>query len=191
MLSLAVTLTVTNALRADDITEALDNARKAYEDSNYSEAIQQSDYAATLIRQKKSDAVAKQLPQAPTGWNADEVEVQGGGQAILGGLAGAKRSYHRDDGSSVTIEIQCDSPLIQTIMPMFSNPALLGGTGSKLENIKGQKIVVTFKNADKSGEIKAIVDNRYLVSLNGNELTRDELLSFAKAIDFKALSALR
>lgn len=190
-LTLSTMMSLGTMLRADDVTDALESARKAYDENNYSEAIQQADYASTLIRQKKSDAVAKLLPDAPSGWTAEEVEVQGAGQALLGGIAGAKRNYRRESGGNVTIEIQSDSPLIQSFMPLFSNPALMGGSGSKLENIKGQKLIVTFKNADKSGEIKAIVDNRYYVSLNGSELSREEFMEFAKSIDFKKLTALR
>jgi len=191
MVVLAAAMALPAALRADDASEALESARKAYEESNYTEAISQIDFASTLIRQKKSEAVAKFMPAAPSGWNAEEVETQGTGQALLGGMVGAKRRYQRESGGSLSIEIQSDSPLIQSFMQLFSNPVLLGSNGSKLETIRGQKIVVGYKTADKQGDVKAIVDGRYLISIEGSDVTREELLAFAKSVDFKALGALR
>ncbi len=177
-------------LRADEATDALANAKSAYEAGNYSEAIQQIDFASTLIRQKKAEAVVKLLPNAPSGWVADEAESVGS-QGMLGGIVGAQRSYRRDSGGSVKIDIQSDSPLIQSMGMMFANPMLLAGSGAKLESHKGQKLAVDYKNSSKSGDVKAVVDNRYLVSIDGSDLTRDELLSFAKSVDYARLAAMK
>ena len=68
---------------------------------------------------------------------------------------------------------------------------MMTSSGAKLENIKGQKCAVTYKTGNKNGDLKTVVDNRYMVSIDGDELTREELLSFAKLIDFKALENLK
>ena len=39
--------------------------------------------------------------------------------------------------------------------------------------------------------MKAIVDNRYLVTIEGSDLTRDDLMGFVKGFDFAGLAALK
>ena len=179
------------ALRADDITDAIESARTAYDAGNLSEAIQSLDYAGQLIRQAKGEQVAKLLPDAPAGWTAEDSESDASAAAIMGGMVSAKRTYQRDSGGYVTIQIQSDSPLLQSMAMMFSNPMMITAGGAKLENVKGQKLAVTYRADDKAGDVKAIVDNRYLLTIEGSDLTRDELTAFAKAIDYAKIAALK
>lgn len=177
---------------ADEVTENLDTAKSAYDAGKYSEAITALDYAGSLIRQKKGEAVVKLLPAAPKGWTAEEAESESSSSSMMGGIVGAKRVYRRAEGDGrVTIQIQSDSPLLQTYGMMFANPMLMTSSGAKLETIKGQKCAVTFKNGGKNGDVKAVVDNRYMITIDGDDLTREELVSFAKAIDYNALAALK
>lgn len=177
-------------VRADEVSDNLKTAATAYEAGNYSEALQAVDYAGQLIRQKKAEAVAALLPAGPSGWKAEEAQSEAAAAALMGGIVTAKRSYSKGD-SNVTIQIQSDSPLLQTYGMMFSNPALLAGSGAKLETIKGQRVAVTYKAADKSGDIKAVVDNRYVVTVEGNGVTREELTSFIVALDPSKLAKLK
>jgi len=108
----------------------------------------------------------------------------------MGGIVTAKRSYSRGD-SNVTIQIQSDSPLLQTYGMMFANPAMLAGSGAKLESIKGQRVAVTYRASDKQGDIKAVVDNRYVLTVEGSGVTREELTSFVAAIDLAKLTKLK
>ncbi len=176
--------------RADEVTDNLDTAKTAYEAGNYSEAITAIDYANQLIRQKKGDEMKKLLPDAPSGWEADEAESEAAASSMLGGGVTAKRSYRRGD-SSVTIKIQSDSPMLQATAMMLSNPMFMSSNGAKMETIKGQKVSVSFKAGGDNGEIKAVVDSRYLVEIDGSSLTRDDLVSFAKALEYAKLSALK
>lgn len=177
-------------VRADEVVDNLKNGLAAYEASNFSEALQAIDYASQLIRQKKGAAVAALLPAAPSGWTADEPESEAGAAALLGGIVTAKRNYHKGE-STVSIQLQSDSPLLQTYGMMFSNPALLAGSGAKLETIKGQRVAVTYRNADKNGDVKAVVDNRYVLTVEGSSLSREELTAFVGAIDFPKLVKLK
>ena len=191
LITAAALLAATCPLRADEVTENIANAKAAYESGAYSEAIQALDYASQLIRQKKGEEVVKVLPAAPSGWAAEEAENESQSSALLGGMVTAKRTYRRESGGRVTIQIQSDSAMLQTFGMMFSNPMMMTASGAKMETIKGQKCAVTFKTGAKEGNIKAIVDNRYLVDVEGDEVTRDELVTFAKAIDYSKLAALK
>lgn len=177
-------------VRADEVSDNLKTAAAAYEAGNYSEALQAVDYAGQLIRQKKSEAVAALLPAGPSGWQAEEAQTEAAAAALMGGMVTAKRTYTKGD-SSVTIQIQSDSPLLQTYGMMFSNPALLAGSGAKLETIKGQRVAVTYRASDKAGDIKAVVDNRYVVTVEGNGVTKEELVSFIVALDPSRLAKLK
>lgn len=187
----ALSLLVAVSLRADDVTDALAAAKDAYAAGKFSEAIQSLDYAGQLVRQAKSEQVVKLLPPAPSGWEAEEADDQSAASAFMGGMVSAQREYNRDSGGHVTIQIQSDSPMLQSFAMVFSNPMMMTASGAKLENLKGQKLAVSYRAADKSGDVKTVIDNRYLVSIEGSDVTRDELLTFARAIDFAKLSALK
>ena len=178
-------------VRADEVTENLDSAKTAYQEGRFSEAISSLDYAGQLIRQKKGESVAKLFPDAPKGWTAEEAESDAQSSGMLGGMVTAKRTYQRESGGRVTVQIQSDSPLLQSLGMMFSNPMMMSASGAKVETIKGQKCAVTYKASAKEGSVKTIVDNRYLVDIEGDEVSRDDLLSFAKAMDFSKLAALK
>lgn len=184
---LALVALSASAVRADEILTNLETAKSAYQAGNYSESLQALDYAGQLIRQKKGEAVAKLLPDAPKGWTAGEVENEAAAGAIMGGFVTAKRNYTREDGT-LSAQIQSDSPVLQGLMMAFANPMLATGNGGKLETIKGQRAVVTYAKDNKSGDVKIVVDGRYLVSIEGSGLTREELVQFAGTIDCSALA---
>lgn len=177
-------------VRADEVADNLKNALASYEAGNLSEALQAVDYASQLIRQKKADAVAALLPSAPAGWTADEAQAEAAAAMMMGGIVTAKRSYSRGD-SSVSIQIQSDSPLLQTYGMMLANPALLAGSGARLETIKGQRVAVTYRQGDKAGDIKAVIDNRYVLTIEGSGVTREELTSFVGLLDLAKLAKLK
>lgn len=177
-------------VRADDVVDNLKAAIASYESGNYTEALQSLDFAGTVIRQKKSEVVAAILPAAPAGWTAEAAESEAASAALFGGMVSAKRSYTKDE-SSVSIQVQSDSPLLQTYGMMFSNPALMAGSGAKLETVKGQRVAVTYQSDNKSGDVKAVVDGRYVVSVDGHGVSRDELIKFVAAIDFAKLAKLK
>lgn len=187
LLVLAVSASIA---RADDVTDSLKAAVDSYQAGNYSEALQSIEFAATVIRQKKSEAIAAILPAAPTGWTAGDAESDSASAAMFGGMVSAKRSYSRGD-STISIQVQSDSPLLQTYGMMLSNPAMLAGSGSKLETLKGQRIAVSYRADNKSGDIKAVIDGRYVVSVDGNEVAREDLLTFMGAIDFAKLAKVK
>jgi len=176
-------------LRADDATDNIDAAKAAYEAGNYSEAITALDTANQFIRQKKAEEVVKLLPAAPKDWEASEPETEAAASSILGGGVTAKRTYTRGN-SIVTVKVQSDSTVMQ-YAAMLSNPMLLAASGAKMETIKGQRVTVECKSGDDNGNIKAVVDGRYLVEIEGTGITIDDLRTFAKAFDFAKLAAMK
>lgn len=175
---------------ADDITDSVNEALKYYEKGEYAEAAGNLEYAAQLIRQKKGGQIQEVLPKPLDGWKSEEPTSQAAGSAMLGGGVSAERAYYRDN-SSITIKIVGDSPMLQGFMMMFSNPMYATADGGKLEKVAGKKAIVKFNANKRSGNINIIVDHRYLVTIEGNKITKEDLTAYAQAIDYKQLEAMR
>jgi hypothetical protein len=178
------------AVKADEVTDLLKKAESAYESGNYSEAISSLDYAGQLIRQKKGEALTKLLPDAPSGWTAEEATSEAASGSMFGGMVAVERRFTKDQ-AAVAVKITTDSPLLSSFLGMFTNPLLVTGSGAKLETIKGQKAVVKYDASAKSGDINIVVDGKLLVTVEGTEVTRDQLTAFANAVDYKKVSGVQ
>jgi hypothetical protein len=179
----------TASLRADDVTDSIDEAVKAYKDGDYAMAASSLDGAAQLIRQKRAESFTKHFPAAPSGWTAEDATSEAVGAAMFGGGITAERRYAKGE-SEVTMKLVTDSPMMSAMMMMMNNPMMLGsGDSGKLERIKGQKALVKYDGGDKSGEINIAVAGTLLITITGNNVTAAELKSFAEAIDYSKLAA--
>ena len=108
---------------------------------------------------------------------------------MFGGGVTAEREYSKGS-SSISIKIITDSPIMQSMMMMFSNPMIATSDGGKLERIGRQKAIVKFDPDNKEGDIKIVVANRFLVLIEGRETTMEDMKAYAKAIDYKKLKSL-
>lgn len=192
-LTLAVCMTTVFAFSAtafaDDVTDYMDEAVKFYKEGKFTEAVDSLNFAEQLIQQKKSAGLEAFLPEALKGWTAEKATNTAVGNAMMGGGISAERSYTKGDGS-INVNIVADSPLLQGVMMMMSNPMFATSDGGKVERIGGQKAVVKYTPADKNGEIKIVVANRFLVTVEGSSVTEADLKDYAKAIDYTKLATL-
>jgi hypothetical protein len=178
---------ISGAVFADEITDSIEEAAEYYKESNYVEAANSLDYASQLIRQKRSSKLEALLPEPLAGWSAEDVKSQAAGPGFLGGMISAKRKYKKDK-SSVTIEMITDSPALQSMVMMFSNPAYASADGGKLTKIKRQKAIIKYHPSKKNGEINIVVAKQYLVSVKGRNVSQNDLVDYASAIDYKKLN---
>ena len=174
---------------ADDVTDAINEAIQYYKDGQFTDAAGSLDYAAQLIRQKKGGELTSLLPKPLEGWNAEESSSQAAGAAMFGGGVTAEKKYSKGS-SRITVQFITDSPVMQGVMMMFSNPMFASSDGGKLERVGGQKAIVKYNESDKRGDIKIVVAHRFLVTIEGREVTKEDLEGYAKAIDYKKLAAL-
>jgi len=182
-------ISTTTFLNADDVSETLTEAIKSYESGEYTSAVEDINYALQLIQQKKSEGLASYLPEPLKGWTAKKAESSAAGSAMFGGGIGSHRTYKKGS-SKIKIEILTDSPVLQSMMGLFSNPMFATADGGKLERIGRQKAIVKYKEERERGEITVVVDKRFLVKVEGSKVSEDELKAYAKAIDFKKLKKL-
>jgi len=175
---------------ADDVLESIQEATEAYNEKAYTEALESLEYAKQLIQQMTSEGLANFLPKPLEGWKAKEAKSQNLGM-IGGGGAGIEQEYWKSGSgnqgrSSVTMTIMGESPMFQGMMHMF-NPAIAGSAGGKLQKIKRNKAIVQYSADNLKGEIMVNVDKKYLVIVKGSNIKKEDLMNYAKAVDYKGL----
>ncbi len=170
------------ALAADDILDAMDQARKAYQAGDMAAAKQQLDTASQLVGQKNAEAFAALLPAALAGWTAEKVETAAVGVAMFG-ASSASRRYRGPDGHDVQVRITGDSAMVMQFAQLFMNPAIAGAMG-KLIRVRDQRAIQTHE-----GSINMVVANKYLVTIEGSA-DAEAKLAYAQAVDIAKLSKM-
>jgi hypothetical protein len=183
---LAVALVLTAAMggtaAADDVTDALDQARKAYQAGDFAAAKQSVDLASQLIGQKNAEGFAALLPAALSGWTAGKVETTALGNMALG-ITSASRTYTGPGGRTVQVQISGDSALLAQFATVLDNPQIAGVMG-KLVQIGNQRAIQT-----KEGDLHMVVNHKVLVSVTGSGAAEAKL-AYAQAIDLAKLAKM-
>lgn len=171
------------AIAADDILDAMDAARKAYQTGDMQSAKQSLDLASQLIGQKNAEAFAAMLPAALSGWKAEKAQANAIGAAMFGGASAASRSYTNDKGDNVEVSITGDSAMLMQFGPMLNNPALAGAMG-KLIKVGSQRAIQT-----NDGDVLMIVGNKFMIHVQGSADAAAKL-AYANAVDVAKLSKM-
>jgi NAD-dependent DNA ligase len=171
------------AAAADEVVEAIEAARKAYQAGDLGEAKQNLDLASQLIGQKNAEGFAALLPNALPGWKAEKAESSAIGAAVFGGASTATRRYSNAKGDNIEIQITGDSAMIAPMAQMLSNPQFAGAMG-KITRVGSQRAIVT-----NDGDVQMVVANKFLVVVNGSGSAADKL-AYAQAIDIAKLSKM-
>lgn len=172
---------------SDDVLTTIDQAVKQYNEGDFAGAASNLDYAAQLVRQKKSEKMKELLPKPLEGWEAGEGTSQAMGTAIFGGGVTVGRRYTKGT-STVNVEIVSDSPVLQSVLMILNNPIFAGAGGGNLETIKGQRAIVKYNSENRSGDINIVVAGRFMVTLTGHQVERSDLIAYAEAIDYQAVT---
>lgn len=171
-----------SAAHADDVTEQIDQALKAYQSHDTRTAIAALDAAANLLRQSRAEGLKKLLPAAPYGWTADQAEATAVGAAMLGGGTTASRTY-RNGSQRVEVQIIADSPVLQGMAALLGSPfAAIGGMQTVV--VGGLRMSYS---PDGNSYITMVAD-KIIVKVEGSKETPDATLkSFISTIDFAAI----
>jgi hypothetical protein len=114
ILSVLVALPVAGA-RADEISDQINEALKAYEKHDLGKTATALDAASALVRQAKADVWKAMLPEPLAGWTAADAESATVGNALFGGGVGVSRTYTKGD-HSIEISFIADSPMMQGLV---------------------------------------------------------------------------
>ncbi len=186
---LAVFLLIPAFAVADDVTDSINEGLEYYQKGDHGSAVESLNFAVQLIQQMKGAGLEAFLPEPLDGWTAEPANSQATGAAMMGGSVSANREYSKGS-SSVDIQIITDSPMLQGVMMMFSNPMFAASSGGKLEKINGEKGIVKYDAGSRDGEVQLVIANRFYIVVNGNDVNKDDLINYAQGIDFKKLATL-
>lgn len=181
VIAMAVSMAAWPVLAADDISEAIEQARKSYQSGDLAGAKQSLDLASQLIGQKNAESFATLLPAPLPGWKAEKAQATA--TAFLGGVSAATRTYTNVKGDTVEVSITGDSALIAQFGPMLANPAMAGAMG-KLVKIGNQRGIQT-----QDGDIMMMINNKFLINVQGSSDAAAKL-AYAQAVDVTKLSKM-
>jgi hypothetical protein len=171
-----------SAARADDVTDAIEQGRKAYGSGDFAGAKQALDLASQLIGQKNAEAFGKLLPAALAGWTADAVQTVAVGNVGFGAST-ASRHYRKANCDNIEVQITGDSAIIMQYATFLSNPQIAGAMG-KIVMIGSLRALQS-----SEGDVHMIVGNKYLVAVQGNGSVNDKL-AYARAVNIAQLSKM-
>ena len=170
------------AFAADDIVDAMDQARKAYQAGDLAAAKQALDLASQLIGQKNAESFAKLLPAALAGWQAEEVQTTAVGSVAFGASM-ASRSYNNAKGDRIEVQITGDSTMVMQYATLLANPQVAGAMG-KIVRVGAQRAIQT-----QQGDVFMVIGNKYLVVVTGSGAGNDKL-AYAQGVDVAKLSKM-
>ncbi len=183
--TLLLVLAMAPGTRADDVTDQINQAVKAYQNHDTQTAIAALDAAANLLRQARADALKQLLPPPPSGWTAENAETSAVGAAMLGGGITASRVYH-NGSQRVEVTIMADSPMLQGMAALLSSP--LAATGAmKTVVVDGRRLSYT----DNDNSYMGLVADKVIVKVEGSKDTPDPTMkTFIGSLDFAAIEKL-
>jgi hypothetical protein len=170
------------AVAADDIVDAIEQARKAYQSGDMAAAKQSLDLASQLIGQKNAESFAAMLPAPLSGWKAEAAQTSALGQVGFGAST-ASRAYTNAKDENVEVQITGDSAMIMQFATLLSNPAIAGAMG-KIIKIGDQRAIQT-----REGDVNTVVANKFLVTVNGSADAASKL-AYAQAVNYAKLSKM-
>jgi hypothetical protein len=176
---LSLALVIPPLAHADDATDQMQEARKAYEKGDYATALAALDAAAALVRQKRVERWQSLLPDPLSGWQAEDARTTTLSSAVLGGGTTISRSYHRG-ADSVDVSLVLDSPIMQGLGNLMTNP-FFSSNDVKVLVIDGRK--ATYTKSDNSFQVMVL--NKVLVTVKGGPTVgEDTLKAYLAAIKF-------
>lgn len=181
LLLAALALIVTVApLTADEFTETLDSALRAYREGDFKGAGEDLGFATKLLSSQRSATLAKFLPEALAGWTRtlDDSEDAIIGMAIFGGGTTASATYS-DGKDDIKLTLLADSPMVSGMGAMLSGMAgLTGGTPLRIKRVEF---------AQSEGEMQGLVGDKVMVSAAGTASV-EQKSALIEAIDLDALA---
>jgi hypothetical protein len=177
-----MTTLLADARAADEIADAIDQARKAYQAGNLAAAKQSLDLASQLIGQKNANSFGALLPGPLPGWKAGEVQATAVGTVGFGAST-ASRTYTGPKGEQVEIQITGDSALVTQFATLLNNPQVAGLMG-KIVRVGNERAIQS-----KEGDLNLVVANKYIIMVTGSGAA-DAKTAYAQAIDLAKLTKM-
>jgi len=189
-LALAMVFIFAGLAYGDEISDQIMTGKNLYEKGKYSQAVDELQYAIGQIQLLQVDELRKALPEPLSGWKGEETEGSGIPMGMFGGGLSVGRHYYKEDSDeSIDVEIVSQSPMLQSMMMFFQNPAFLATQpNSKMVRIKGEKAIEKFSAQGKEGELSLILNGKTLVRVEGSNIADKKILyDYMEKVDFNII----
>jgi hypothetical protein len=162
---------------ADQISDQIQRALKLYQQGKLTQAMDELQFALAEMRRKKASALPAVFPPPPAGWKAKKAKFVSGGVGIMAAGSQASREYYQDGGRGrAHMELTTDSPMLQGLAMMMSNPMLLQASGQgRLVRIRGQKALL--KPTGNGAELQWVIDGKVLLLVRVSNTPQAESLA--------------
>ncbi len=191
IIGLTVLVFAATVAQADEVTDAIGGAQSAYGSGDYKEASTQLQTALVGVNQKLIDMIVDYLPDAPSGWRAEDPEgldASAMGAGFFATLV-VSRDYYPPNGSSIEVMIAANSPLLATYHMFISNPmmaAMAGQSGMKKVSACGYDAMEQF--GDGTYDLNILAGSATLIAVSGDkEDDVDYIRQLANLIDCKGI----
>jgi len=178
---LAALALVVAPARADDVTDQIDAAKRAYSAGDEQVAIQALQFAIAQIQEQLQAEQLGLLPEPLPGWSADAPVSDAGGIAAMFTGTNLVRTYRKDDGASVSVSITADSPLLSMLTTLMQ--ASPSTTPYTHDGYRG----VLEMHQDGTSRLLLLVGTRIQVQVEGSGVDRQTLEAYLEAVQLDRL----
>ncbi|MBK1717142.1 hypothetical protein [Thiocystis violacea] len=191
LIALAATLCLSGQLRADEVTDQMEAAKKAYESGELRTAVETLNFAVAKIQEQMTATLLKLLPEPLDGWLGDEPQSQSGGMAAMITGTTLSRRYAREDGAEVTLSLMADSPLMPMLTMAMSMPFVMqSNQDMKTYSFKGHRGMLEHAANSEDYEITLMVGNRLVIQGKGSRLADSQPIeAYFEQLDMDAIQA--
>jgi hypothetical protein len=185
----ATALVLASPVRADSITDQLDQAKTYYTQGDFAGALAELEFAAQEIRGKVNASYLTTFPAPAAGWTVEEVKPDDTASVpLLGPTNMIQRTYHAAaGGSTIDAQIMTGGGLMQGLASMFLNPQMLAAQpNAKRVRIGRENAVATYDASARTGQLILDVGGKVTIMLDGRGLdSSDPLIELANRWDIK------
>lgn len=186
--ALALTLVASSVL-ADEVTDQMDAARKAYDTGELRAAIQALSFATSRLQEKINDQLLTLLPEPLPGWQAEAAQSEVGGIAAMVAGTIISRTYRRDDGAEVELRLMADSPMMAMMAMMMQTPLLMQASQEmRVYTNRGHQGMIQHADGSDVWEISLMIGNRVVVQAKGSGIPDQKPVeAYLNAMDLAAV----
>lgn len=158
--------------------EAIELATKALEGEQFGSAISALQGAIRDLQKKQRVAVLAGMPK-PEGFEIQDQQVDDAAEELSAGIAAVgmtvHRNYRKGDDKSLSVEVTANSPMLQMMAMLFSNPALITADGGELVQYGAHKAILK-KLGDNGQELQILMHDKHLIRVSAQGVSADDLL---------------
>jgi hypothetical protein len=166
-----------------DLKTNLARAQSAFSREKYGVCVFELGLALSQVGKLRAARIEAFLPPAPEGFEVDDSRPSSPRPAAAAGGTAEVRRLYRGAGerlaSSVTLTVVADSPLAGMLLPLITNPALIGGDRQiEVVVLGAHKGILRSGRAGGRPELQIVLNGAHLLEVKAERLSRDDLLRF-------------